>query len=286
MATLSGYSMPAATAPMWDHVYANSDDGKSWCCFGGDSGGQSICSGLGDSAFADCLSQPMYHETSASIAVSRFAGVLYGVDGVCHQAANRVLCPSGILVTQARGYGFSTLAYGTYGNHRSSWPELQKCASVHGGSGGIIGTVGSGRAGGSGGLAVLGDNKATQFSRKIRSIYAYIFYPVIGGPSPERVAEVPEQELAALAEMNLGEGYDRAKISQVAKIQRHFRDAQSQLARDVEVNRLTPTDYSNRLKSLLSETAASCERVLGPTDYLKLFGVPASAATDLLNSSR
>jgi hypothetical protein len=285
MATLSGYSKPAMAAPMWDHTYASTDDGKSWCCFGSDNGGKQVCSDSGDSAFADCLSAPMYHECSATIAVSRFAGILYGVHGVCHQAANRVLYPAGILVTKARGYGFSLLAYGTYGNHSPTWPELQKCATIHSGSGGVGGNIGGGSGGHLGGLAMQGDNKTAQFSRKIRSIYAQIFQPFIGGSSVG-VAEVAEQELSALAEMNLGEGYDRGKISQVAKIQRHFRDVQSQLARDVEVNKLTPNDYSNQLKYLLSETASACERVLGSADYLRLFGVPPSAAAHLVNSSR
>jgi hypothetical protein len=42
----------------------------------------------------------------------------YLVNGVCHQAANRILLPAGITVQGARGYSVSSALFGTYGRPR------------------------------------------------------------------------------------------------------------------------------------------------------------------------
>jgi hypothetical protein len=93
MAILHGYTIPAQFNKNWDHVYVGSDGGHLWGCFGGDSGGIEICSGPGDIAFAYCLSYP--RGKSALGLLPLYAGITYGKDGVCHQAANRILYPVG-----------------------------------------------------------------------------------------------------------------------------------------------------------------------------------------------
>ncbi|TVS14820.1 MAG: hypothetical protein EA417_14650 [Gammaproteobacteria bacterium] len=51
--------------------------------------------------------------------VDERAGVIcYLINGVCHQAANRVLFPAGITVRGARGYGVSEALFGPYGRPR------------------------------------------------------------------------------------------------------------------------------------------------------------------------
>lgn len=92
MATLRGYAVKMVGL-RWDHTYVRSSDGHRWRCWGRDSGGKEICSGQGDSAVADCLSQPKSQ-----------AGITYSVTGVCHQTANRILYPAGVLVSLAKRY--------------------------------------------------------------------------------------------------------------------------------------------------------------------------------------
>ncbi len=116
MATLTGYAVKMRGL-RWDHTYVQSSDGDRWPCWGRDAGGRPICSGRGDSAVADCLSQPESH-----------AGIIYFVTGVCHQTANRILYPGGVLVSEARGYRESAYVWGTYG--RRSWPQREKCAKL------------------------------------------------------------------------------------------------------------------------------------------------------------
>lgn len=135
MAVLTAYSMPAfVNGQNWDHVYADSDDGLRWCCFGRDTGGSSLDQGNGDSSFADCLSKPIFHAsptTTVIPGVSRYADVAYLLDGVCHQAANRILYPAGVLVDKARGYGLSSFLFNTFGLRTTvPWPRLTHCASL------------------------------------------------------------------------------------------------------------------------------------------------------------
>src|ERR1700738_4941091 len=84
MATLIGHSIPT----LWgaaDHTYVTCQGGYAWPGWGRSAGGSTICAGAGSSANANCISQP-----------SSTAGLVYGITGVCHQTANRILWPAGI----------------------------------------------------------------------------------------------------------------------------------------------------------------------------------------------
>lgn len=89
-----------------DHTYVECGTGaKSWSCWGGNSGGSSLNSGFGSTQRANAIAEP-----------DERAGITrYLIDGVCHQAANRILLPAKILVSQARGYRLSSAIFGTYG---------------------------------------------------------------------------------------------------------------------------------------------------------------------------
>jgi len=93
-----------------DHTYVVcGTGGKAWKCWGGNSGGKAFKSGTGSTARADAIGQP-----------DQRAGITwYLIDGVCHQAANRILLPARITTEGARGYELSTAIFGTYG--RSSF---------------------------------------------------------------------------------------------------------------------------------------------------------------------
>ena len=89
-----------------DHTYVEcGNGGKAWGCWGGNTGGTAFNSGTGSTKRADCIAKP-----------NERAGITcYLVNGVCHQAANRILLPAGILVSAARGYSVSSAIFGTYG---------------------------------------------------------------------------------------------------------------------------------------------------------------------------
>lgn len=106
-----------------DHTYVECGAGKAWGCFGGSQNGEVINSGFGSTARADAIAEP-----DAKAGVGR-----YLIDGVCHQAANRILLPANRLVTAARGYWLSVSIFGTYGRsdfnmHSSVKGDLPECS--------------------------------------------------------------------------------------------------------------------------------------------------------------
>ncbi len=132
MGKLSGYALSIPLLPA-DHTYVLSDVGDIWPCpaWARWVGGTLLCSGTANLGEARCLSQP-----------KSTAGLIYGITGVCHQMANRILLTAGgAVVSQARGYRGSFFAWGDYGKERGTgklycptnypWPELTTCRTSH-----------------------------------------------------------------------------------------------------------------------------------------------------------
>lgn len=108
-----------------DHTYVECGAGKAWGCFGGTTNGGAINAGDGSTARADAIAEP-----NGEAGIGR-----YLIDGVCHQAANRILLPANILVTNARGYWLSVAIFGTYGRsnfnmHPNITGDLAECTAV------------------------------------------------------------------------------------------------------------------------------------------------------------
>jgi hypothetical protein len=96
-------------ANLADHTYVQcGTGGKAWGCWGGKTGGTELRRGTGSTQRADAIAGADEH-----------AGIkCYLINGVCHQAANRILFPAGITVRGARGYDVSEALFGTYGRPR------------------------------------------------------------------------------------------------------------------------------------------------------------------------
>lgn len=110
-----------------DHTYVECGTGvKGWRCWGGKKGGSAFNYGNGSTKRAEKIA-----EKDERAGITR-----YLIDGVCHQAANRILAPAGILVSAARGYGLSRSIFGTYGRstfnlHSNVTGDLADCANVN-----------------------------------------------------------------------------------------------------------------------------------------------------------
>ena len=93
-----------------DHTYVSccDDDTKAWSCWGGKTGGNVLRHGQGSTLRANAIAEP---DEKAGI-------TCYAINGVCHQAANRILLPAAITVSGAAGYRLSEAMYGTYGRPR------------------------------------------------------------------------------------------------------------------------------------------------------------------------
>ena len=86
----------------WDHTYIRSRQPlRQWECFNSLSGGRRIC----DSTIT--IDKPPVENL-----------MRYAVDGLCFQAANRILFQTGRSVRNANGYALSLLMFGVYGRGR------------------------------------------------------------------------------------------------------------------------------------------------------------------------
>jgi len=111
MGTLIGkaYHILSGTA---DHTYVECGTGKvGWSCWGGKTGGDEIARGTGSTNQANAIAG----------ANERGGITCYAINGVCHQAANRILWPTRVLVSAARGYWVSSSLYGTYGRENPNF---------------------------------------------------------------------------------------------------------------------------------------------------------------------
>ncbi|TGE37092.1 hypothetical protein E4K67_18075 [Desulfosporosinus fructosivorans] len=101
----SGPSIPTAD---FDHTFVQSIDGHKWGCWGRDDDimKKEIANGGGRHRIkmAKCLAEP-----------NGTAGIIWSKTGTCHQCANRILFPTRLTVSKARGYAGSVFLYGVYG---------------------------------------------------------------------------------------------------------------------------------------------------------------------------
>jgi hypothetical protein len=125
------FAQPAFIKPIKenaDHTYAAAYDASGkrtflWPCGGDhDKKQRSIGTGRAFPPECDCLSLRLVDPLTKGL-----AGIRYGVDGVCHQATNRIMCPGGLEVTRARAYkkaaGWKNLSYTLYGRLGLKWPD-------------------------------------------------------------------------------------------------------------------------------------------------------------------
>jgi len=163
---LEAFKKPVAIRPLskLDHTYVVGSDGTRWECNGADSGGKTIGNAFGDLSISHAIA-----------GVDHKAGIVYGVTGVCHQMANRILSPSGITVKDAAGYFLSVASYQEFGIDELNWISLQENAgqpfsnSYNNGSSPLLDSLEAHRS------EILSDNVDTfsafdSFKNKVRPI--------------------------------------------------------------------------------------------------------------------
>lgn len=117
--TITAYGVPVfieALKRYADHTYAigvNDETGKEliWHCGGDFEGGRKLTTGKAEGSQCDCISRRKEDPGPAG----GLAWIRYAVDGVCHQATNRIIYPAGLEVTKAKAYRVSYNLYGRLG---------------------------------------------------------------------------------------------------------------------------------------------------------------------------
>jgi len=192
----------------------------------------------GDSSVADCLAKPIQLP-------GIYAGIRYGITGVCHQAANRILYATGITVAKAKGYGASVTTWRTYG--RGAWPERDQCLKL---------------------IAAHAPVLPKGDERDMQSKNTSVTSGQIDPNSSSRA------ELQALADASLGPQYDQTKIATIINLQQMLHREQEDLVRQLDRQFISRKQYLERLNVLLRRIYSQCEQILGSQDFEKLFGAP------------
>ncbi len=86
--------------------------------------------------------------------------------------------------------------------------------------------------------------------------------------------DLRHEEFQALAEVFLGPAYDPVKLRQVEGIQVALHAQQASLYQLYQTRQLDAKQYVEAFNTLLADTFARCEAVLGQQDFLRFFGAP------------
>ncbi len=211
MGTLVAKARPIQLfAQLADHTYVQCDTGGArWGCWGRSTGGTVLRSGAGSTKRADRIAQP---DEKANIRC-------YLINGVCHQAANRVLFPAGILVRGARGYAISHALFGTYGRV-GFWPCRSPFTQYPGVRGDLAACKTTWAARGSTGALTSPDKLDWQFIRRELEIYRGATTMMRSGAGPTEAMDFHLELFMHMAEFNLGPMFNRPlgrKLRQVRK---------------------------------------------------------------------
>jgi hypothetical protein len=253
--TLTAFAMTQQTVL---HTYVTSSCGASWGCWGGNTGGLSIHNGTGSSILADCIGQP---NVGTGLLAVGLAGIVYGINGVCHQMANRILSAANIALplsyAQIRASHF-TYRGGGFGRNLpgqpvdDQWPARQSTCK----------TLPSRQSQGSVGPSEVSGNLSFSKGSGLMSFSA--------GAHDD---SDPRSELSALIEAaSLSRPVGDQKLEDLLKIQENLRISQEQLARWVLRKKITKHEYVAKLEIAMKEATRAGEEVLGVDDFHKLFG--------------
>ena len=235
VATLEGWTV----GPI--HAYAISSCGLSWGCFGRAAGGSQLSTGTGSSVEADCISQGD-------------AGILYAINGVCHQAANRILYSAGINVSGAGGYGQSVFLYGVNGRTAPRRPDTSFVYQITR----CVPQVGVGSKPGAGMKHLSNSGQRVSMATIDDS-----------DTDNTRLAE-----LSDLVRNRLGEKLDTETFEQLAEIQFQLQVEQKTLAISLLDDRISRERYLEDLLKLTRTTNDRIIRLLGRQAFERIFGDP------------
>ena len=266
MAQLNGFAIVISWLGA-DHTYVTSSDGYVWPCWGRSSGGRMISSGNGSSAQANCLSQTDSH-----------AGIIYGVTGVCHQTANRILWPSRTTVSRASGYWASTLLYGVYGT--MGVPQLlewearkERCSSVSGDRQIAAALPASIRAATE--KAVAPQPAAErEFLDKIDTLYApYVKTMTIAKLTEMKPVDFLAKELDLIADYKLGADKNPEQISSLQHIQSDALKEKANLAMALNNRTINGEEYASKVNDLFGTMLNQFSKTIDRETYVKLLDI-------------
>jgi hypothetical protein len=85
--------------------------------------------------------------------------------------------------------------------------------------------------------------------------------------------DVRHEEFMAMADTFLGPCFDREKLARVESLQRELHGTQAGLGDALDAHKIDANFYVDEVNRLHFSIARQCEKILGPSDFFKLFGV-------------
>lgn len=279
MGTLIGWKYPTGAAlNLADHTYvACGTGGKAWSCWGGKSGGTAFVQGPGSTRRADAIAG---HNERAGI-------TCYLVNGVCHQAANRILFPSATIVRGARGYWVSEAVYGTYGRPRGVLglcrAPFHKHPTITGDLPECLPTAGELRE-----SAVESEEEAADvrtYIEMVASLYDAVREPLLAEAlGPEDVMGFQLALFGRMVQFKLGSDfadYDRGQL--LLAVRAELEDARFALEAQFARERMPVDEFTGRYNALIQEFQHRVAGVLDEQDYEALFELRRGDAVTLVD---
>lgn len=248
MTILRGYAvgLECEDGAVADHTYVGSAEGFKWRCWRKGKDGHLIVEATGDIRQAKCMAEDF----------KGHAGILYGLTGVCHQSANRILYSSRITVHMAKGYAASHLLFGTYGIHDltgvSNW-EYKKIKCMPG----LLKTE----------VMVGGEDYFEQVNQ------LYRFYKVNFHDLNQNHEFVQKGELEALMRVKLKGAMDQYRMEQLHGIREKLLERKQHLSGQLLSKALTPKSFSRQVNEALNDCLVAMASIITDQEYLDLFQV-------------
>jgi hypothetical protein len=262
MSTLCAWKSPVSVLFLgkWlDHTYVTCNDPpKTWNCWGGNQGGELIGCIESSSSIAECLSKPF-----DPIFLTDTAEIIYGVTGVCHQTANRILYPN-LTVEGAGGYSLSWALFNTYGQCHP-WPPWFAQLIASG-----IRWYYKHRDCGVDALVINDqiDDKAKLYSREIISLHSS-WDKLDASSETEKLKIVfdKEQELT----MNYFFGNDSEFIPEVIKIRLASIEEKAEWDKQLLSADITHVNHAKEVNDICGNLARQISDVVGIDEFKKIF---------------
>lgn len=270
MGTLVAMRYPTPLA-LWlaDHTYVKcGNDGTAWGCWGGKTGGTEIRRADGSTLRADSIAG---HDEKAGIRC-------YLVNGVCHQAANRILLPAGITVMGAAGYRLSEARFGVYGRPRgrgffsacvapfNQYPnvtgDLAECLEA---------AAPAARSSGSPTYVAAPDGPEARYLAAVQNLYGGRMavlestLQLQGAPLVDFMVTQFDLRLA------FAEGFDRAKVGVLRDIRADTEREQIELEEALAQGKLALRDFPARSDELTNRMQLRMQEPLGEAGFNALF---------------
>jgi hypothetical protein len=251
-----------------DHTYVEcKGGGVGWRCWGGKRGGKVLRSAVGSTNRADKIARP-----------DEKAGIkCYLINGVCHQAANRILLPAGITVRGARGYAISQALFGPYGRI-GLWPcrsPFKKFPSTNGDLPQCSVTLSKRRKGGVRSIMRSGEDKADwQYIQQVLPIYQE-------GEKREKQRTLKATDATDLnlrlfmimVDFELGPNVEKKQTANLLKLRKQtevmMQKTQRGLARDEKPGQ----DYVSEMNDITLKFQDQMSGLLSVDEYIALFNL-------------